>query len=606
MFDHLSTKQCIILDIDDGCFVVKACPGSGKTYSVAARISRLLSKEQFSGAGVAALSFTNVACDEITQNLKDDFGYPYRLEYPNFIGTLDSFFNHFVFLPYGHLIMGCAKRPQLVGKPHARWTKAKGSKRYRYAGGRLICFDADPDYYFDSVSFNLSGRLIPIVSEREFHFSFKNYLKVNGEPFKVIQDLVDSKWKNFKLGFANQSDANYIALLVLLKYPLIAKNLALKFRYLIVDEAQDTNEVQMRLIELLNEHGAGNIMLIGDRDQSIFEWNHADPSLFDKKFAEWPGIELDENRRSSQLICDFSKPLSSFSRFFAKSNEVANWDFKPRVTGYDRLAPGVTTASFDKVMQTFIGCCEENGIKVSKENVAVIFRGRDAMRYLGIPKEKDLTDNHPWENLHYFVRELVHGKYLQEQGDFKGGYKMLEYGFLEGIGNNKFPGFHLSQETIHNSIDQLGFRKHREYLFDLISLLPSTAGLSLNQWVDTVNVALKNAGKTLTLKVKRPKSNLLISEIFGREIHTHDFPFTTGTIHSVKGRTFEALLLLIGKKSGSKSNYTTMLTNGCKEGEHEELRNIYVGITRPRKVLFLAVPTEDLAKWTTFLKTGNS
>lgn len=60
------------------------------------------------------------------------------------------------------------------------------------------------------------------------------------------------------------------------------------------------------------------------------------------------------------------------------------------------------------------------------------------------------------------------------------------------------------------------------------------------------------------------------------------------------------------KKSGNKSNYTTMLTKGCKEGEQEELRNIYVGITRPRKVLFLTVPREDVAKWTEFLNIGNN
>jgi superfamily I DNA/RNA helicase len=134
MFEHLSDKQREILNVNEGCFVVKACPGSGKTYSVAARIARLLQQYEAELSGIAALSFTNVACEEISQKLKDDFNYPHRLSYPNFIGTLDSFFNQYVFLPYGHLIMGCDERPQLVGEPHAAWTKAKGSKKYRNAG----------------------------------------------------------------------------------------------------------------------------------------------------------------------------------------------------------------------------------------------------------------------------------------------------------------------------------------------------------------------------------------------------------------------------------------------------------------------------------------
>lgn len=602
MFEHLSDKQRVILNVDEGCFVVKACPGSGKTYSVAARIARLLTNEQFSGAGIAALSFTNVACEEISQKLKEDFNYPHRLAYPNFIGTLDSFFNNYVFLPYGHLVMECAKRPQLVGEPHGAWTKAKGSKKYRNANGRRVCYEADPDYYFDCTSFNLAGEIIPIVAEREFHFSFKNYFKLNGDRYKVIQELIDAKWANFKLGFANQSDANYLSLQVLLKYPLIVQTLARKFKYMIVDEAQDTNEVQMRLIELLNENGAKNVMLIGDRDQSIFEWNHADPSLFDKKFQEWPGIELNENRRSSQLICNFSQPLSSFERFFAVDKKVASWDFQPRVLGYDRLAAGVTTVSFDRVMQQFMACCEENDIDVCREKVAVIYRGRDSAQYLGITKALDLHDQLPWENQHYFVRELVRGKYLLETGDFKAGYRLLERGLLEGLGNAKFPGYHLSQQTMNNAIEQLGFREHRAYLFDLIRLLPATTGLTLDVWVDQTNQALKVANKALVLKVNKTRSNLLITDIFGMETQaSFNFPFTLGTIHSVKGKTFEAVLLMVGKKAGNKSNYTTMLANGCKEGEHEELRNIYVGITRPRKVLILAVPNDDAGVWMKFM-----
>jgi len=603
MFDHLSPKQQVILNVNEGCFVVKACPGSGKTYSVAARIARLLHDDESFNAGIAALSFTNVACDEISQKLKEDFHYPHQLSYPNFIGTLDSFFNQYVFLPYGHLIMECGKRPQLVGEPYGVWTKAKGSKRYRTQNGEQVCYAADPDYYFDCVSFDLSGEIIPIVTAREFHFSFKKYYKLNGDRYKDIQDIMDAKWANFKLGFANQSDANYISLQVLLKYPLIAKTLALKFKYIIVDEAQDTNAIQMRLIDVLHGYGAKNIMLIGDRDQSIFEWNHANPSLFDEKFQKWPGIELDENRRSSQLICNFSKPLSSFARFFAVNPEVAKWDFQPQVLGYDRLAAGVNSASFDKVMQTFMACCEQNGVSVRKDKVAVIFRGRDGIQYLGVTKTLDLHDQQPWESQHYYVREMARGKFMLEEGEFKAGYKLLERGLLEGLGNAKFPGYHLSQQTIQNAIEQRGFRAHRDYLFELIQLIPATTGLTLNEWVDQTNAALKNANKTLVLKVKKAKSNLRVSHIFSQDTSSGFLlPFTVGTIHSVKGRTFDAVLLILGKKAGNKSNYTTMLTKGPKEGEHEELRNIYVGITRPRKVLILAVPNDDVHTWTQFMK----
>ncbi|MFO8067361.1 MAG: UvrD-helicase domain-containing protein [Bacteroidales bacterium] len=73
MYRNLSKKQKDILNYGKGEVVVKACPGSGKTYSVAARISRILHNKIFSRKGIAALSFTNVACNEIESKLAEDF-----------------------------------------------------------------------------------------------------------------------------------------------------------------------------------------------------------------------------------------------------------------------------------------------------------------------------------------------------------------------------------------------------------------------------------------------------------------------------------------------------------------------------------------------------
>lgn len=61
-----------------------------------------------------------------------------------------------------------------------------------------------------------------------------------------------------------------------------------------------------------------------------------------------------------------------------------------------------------------------------------------------------------------------------------------------------------------------------------------------------------------------------------------------GTIHKVKGKTFEAVLLIL------KSGYKTKINEFIKNNDfNEELRNIYVAITRPRKILILATPTDE-------------
>ena len=84
----LSAQQQAVVDCNEPRIVVKACPGSGKTFSVAARMARLLRENNLSRhQGIAAISFTNTACDVIKKELKETFGYP-NVSYPSFIGTI--------------------------------------------------------------------------------------------------------------------------------------------------------------------------------------------------------------------------------------------------------------------------------------------------------------------------------------------------------------------------------------------------------------------------------------------------------------------------------------------------------------------------------------
>ena len=99
-------------------------------------------------------------------------------------------------------------------------------------------------------------------------------------------------------------------------FPQIAKAVALRFPYLIVDEAQDTSEIQMRIIDLIIANGLNEVMLVGDPDQAIFEWNDARPDLLNEKFNDWEdSIVLNESRRSSQLICNATFNISSLEGF---------------------------------------------------------------------------------------------------------------------------------------------------------------------------------------------------------------------------------------------------------------------------------------------------
>jgi len=95
-------------------------------------------------------------------------------------------------------------------------------------------------------------------------------------------------------------------LLLFEEYPEVLEKYRRRFRYIMVDEYQDTNSVQYRIVELLAK-GSGNIFAVGDDDQSIYGWRGADIRNildFEKSFPDARVIRLEQNYRSHQGILD--------------------------------------------------------------------------------------------------------------------------------------------------------------------------------------------------------------------------------------------------------------------------------------------------------------
>lgn len=338
MFDKLSPSQLNIVSCSDKRIVVKACPGSGKTFSVSARFAKLLNDNDLNRhQGIAAISFTNTACEEIRNNL-EKFGAQ-KIGYPYFIGTIDSFINNYIFLPYGHLLMKCPKRPDIVGTEYNPWFNYD-SRQTVIIKERVV--RRDPNYYFDKVSFDLDDNPFPIMPPISYHFAWNKMINNDGSFHADMKRIIDIKWHHFINGVANQSDANYIAYKILTQYPGIARNIAQKFPILMIDEAQDTTAIQMAIVDVLDKAQVESILLVGDPHQAIFEWNTAEPSLFMAKYNSpvWTSLELSENRRSSNNICRVN------NRFFdnnmtSVSEEDKDYSATPLIIGHSTQSDSI-------------------------------------------------------------------------------------------------------------------------------------------------------------------------------------------------------------------------------------------------------------------------
>jgi DNA helicase-2/ATP-dependent DNA helicase PcrA len=563
MFESLSDIQRNIVFQKRGQFVVRACPGSGKTYTTAARLAHRIATWCLQSRGIAVLSFTNVAWQEIRKMLDQNLGL--AINYPHYLGTLDSFINKYIFLPFGHLIMDCGKRPVLVGEPHGTWS-----------GG---IHDYDYDRYFDCTSFSISGDVIPTIADlTKFHFSWKN--NKDGSENGHIKRIRETKEKYWRQGYATQADANYFSLKILERYPNIAISIAMRFPELIIDESQDTSEIQMEIIDKLIENGLGDVMLVGDPDQAIFEWNDARPDLFTNKFNIWEenSVILDENRRSSQNICNVTYKLSSRAGPSAAVTEaVQDYDHVPEIICYEQN-------NIQRTLDYFLHLCERHQIEISHNNVAVVFRSKSIQNLILTQPERI---EYPWLVGKYFVRDLVKGKYMAANGYMLEAFRLIEKALYKGLHNKNF----CSQSDLDSWISARGFIHHRQEIIHILRCLPSPVG-SIKEWINQASSIFRDNNIALRMSLKPNCTDCNFDELFKISAESN-LGFRIGTVHTVKGETFEAVLLLLKEKGAQGSFYRTMLTRGLNTFDDEELRIAYVGMTRPRKLLVIAVPSEQ-------------
>lgn len=563
MFDTLSESQRKVVFEKEGKFVVRACPGSGKTYSVAAKLAYRMSKWPLNYQGIATISFTNAAWNEIERQVTTHFKIKKPIPCPHFLGTIDSFVNKFIFLPYGHLVMGCQNRPVLVGEPHGHWSGNSFS-----------------DSFFPNITYDINGELYAIN---------KTIMPRNWQTNRFI---TPSKKRLLKAGYASQDDANYFGMKILEHYPKVAKAIIHRFPIFMVDEAQDTSEIQMKIIDLLIDNGLENIMLVGDPDQAIFEWHDAKPQLFIDKYKDWKdnSIILNENRRSSQHICNCTWQLSTLEdTSIAIDEEVKGCKFIPLVRTYN-------IDKISELIDEFKVLCSDYDIDVTPEQVAVIFRSKNFFNAITGIGEID-NSNQPWITDCPYSKEFAKGKYLFCNGKFREGFNLIQNAIIKVLIGCQF----CSTKDIERVIKKNGFVEFRKNIYELIKKLPDT-NCTIGEWIDGANTAFGENKLDIVFKIKNSQRDKGFDVLFGNDNkNIAESDYRIGTIHSIKGETFEAVLVIL-KQKGIGRYYRTMLRENVPTSDDEELRIVYVGMTRPRRLLVLAVPDdENKTAWETRL-----
>lgn len=292
---RLTQSQQEVVNHDDGAMLVVAGPGSGKTRVLTERVRRLLSQEG-QHFRVLALTFTNKAANEMAERLAGVPGIDERA----FIGTMHSFCTE--------VLANRGKSVGVNGLPNIFDS---------YQDRKQVLLDAVRQHT------DLKRELDSEGDARAKSRKTDQWLKRIGELKNelVVPEMVrDERFARLYSEYNNQlraSNALDFDDLLLLTYqlfeerPKIAAFYRRQYRFISIDEAQDLNEAQYRVLCALCGREYFNVMMVGDPKQAIFMWNGAHPKyldLFESDFSA-EKVELQENFRSSVRVVEAAKKL---------------------------------------------------------------------------------------------------------------------------------------------------------------------------------------------------------------------------------------------------------------------------------------------------------
>ncbi|MBD3328718.1 AAA family ATPase [Candidatus Peregrinibacteria bacterium] len=300
-------KQAVT-DID-GPMLVIAGAGTGKTRVITSRIIYLMLEKKVEPESILALTFTEKATEEMTTRIDEEM--PLSYEEP-VIKTIHSFCDS-ILREKAHEI-GIDNNYRLLSQGE-QWLFLKQNlynfdlDYYRPLGNpnkfinillshfsRLKDEDIGPTAYVEYAEIQNTNA----GSDEEKEEAAKR-LEV-ARAYATYQKIMMAN------NFMDFNDLQFYALRLLEKRSSVLKDFQERFKYLLVDEFQDTNLAQTKLIMLLAKKHS-NIMVVGDDDQSIYKWRGASLSnikTFQKFFPDAKKVVLNQNYRSCQPILDIS------------------------------------------------------------------------------------------------------------------------------------------------------------------------------------------------------------------------------------------------------------------------------------------------------------
>lgn len=595
---ELNKKQQQAVEATEGRVRVVAGAGSGKTRVIAHRYAYLVNDIGISPGNILCLTFTNKAAQEMKRRIS---GMVDRGSVNDFICTIHSFCAKFlrreiyrIGYPKNFTIIDEEDAKQLAKQAMIEFDiDRKKITAERFLKGVAALKGYEPTHYIQKHLLPNSSSFSPDATVR--------YLRL--------------QLKNFALDY---DDLLYFTLYILNQFSDARKYWTEKLNYLMVDEVQDCTGDDWKLLHALTQYH-GNLFIVGDPDQAIYEWRGANPKIF-VDFKAKTDIILNQNYRSTPDILDVANKIIEKNH-----NRVPKDLFTVKL---NERQPVHLHSKSEKEEADFIAARIEDGIKegMTPNQFAVLYRSSFLSRLVEQALLKRKIPYTVWGGVRFFERKEIKDvlSYLRlvanEEDD-------LSFRRIINLPARKFGD--TSLKTLVSISEEEGLplmtalRKHiQEKPFNKPSLMQfirlidgareriSLMRVSdLSDWImkesglgdlyrnDEEEERLENIAELINSMKEFESGRIdegdadLISYLQEVSLYTNvdrtidSEKVRLMTIHQAKGLEFPEVFV-IGLTEGIFPNHRS-IRERREDGEEEERRLMYVAVTRAEKMLWL-------------------
>lgn len=587
----LNDKQLEAVEHKDGPCLVLAGAGSGKTKVLTQRIINLIDSG-VSPYNILAITFTNKAAKEMRNRVENELG---SITDSIFIGTFHSF--GLRILRENYIDIGYTSNITILDTDDAKAIVKRILKENGY----------------DPAKYEIRTIINKISSAKNDGISPDEYTKLFLNDLDIVIGLV---YKEYTKLLKDNNSVDFDDLL-LKPVELFKKNKSIlekyqeRFKYILVDEYQDTNGIQYELCKLL----AGkykNIFVVGDANQSIYSFRNADYRNilnFERDYKNAKVILLEENYRSTNNIL---KAANSVIKNNSEGKKLNLWSSKSdgELITYVRCEDEIKEANY---VITKIKELVQQGYKYS--DIAVLYRTNAQSR---VVEDAFVRNNIPHNIIgsYYFynrkeIKDLIaYLKLIYNPNDSVSLERIINVP-KRGIGTksienlrNKATSNNMSMFDAIDSGKELEFKniilKLQEFslnnnLSDLIEEVLTTTGIRMEY---ELNKSLENEAKVENLNEFKTVALMFeesgiydlqtflenIALVSDRGQYNNDGDeVSIMTLHSAKGLEFN-IVFLLGMEEGLFPHNRSFDSLSDLE---EERRLCYVGITRAKEKLYL-------------------